>query len=168
MSSNKKEGEKNERREDPFKRILSEFEKMSRSIDEMMKREMGRNTLEKSFNDFNSPEPEEEQTISFSFSIEQGPNGIVVKPAQADPKPQKPDKENKITDVIEKEKHIDILTEINTEKESEIAVKLLNDEEIEIKSLEGNRRIKLPSKAKRIKKKDLKNGVLQIKISKKD
>ncbi len=162
--NSKKNGRKDEEREDPFKRILSEFERMSKSIDEMMKRELSRN---ESTHIFNETEHPENQTISFSFSIEQGPEGIVIKPTQ--PSIEDPeDEEDEMTDVIEKEDHIDVLMEINEENDSNVKTKLTNEDELEVTSREGTRIIKLPRKARSIEKKQLKNGVLQVKILKKD
>lgn len=150
------EDERKKRKKDTFEKL---FEEMMKKVDNMMREEFEENQLQE------DEWPEANKDITFSFSITPGsehPMGI----NQSRETPEKETK-NQMHDIIEGKQKIKVLLEAPGEKEEDIKTQL-KDNKITIKTSNFMKELPLPKKAKEIKKKRYKNGVLEINILKKD
>lgn len=137
--------------EDPFKKMIEE---MMKSVDKMMKENMDKPPEEGE----DPQNPSTDITFNFSFNPNQGAN--------MQPRQMKQKKKKEKAEIIERDKEMIVLMEIQNLQEEELEAKLKENRKLSIRAPGLLKEVPLPTEPGEITRQTYRNGVLEIKINK--
>jgi len=159
---NSKNDEDRSRKRDPVQEI---FEEMQRKIDEMMNARRGN-----PFKGKKTPR-ENPKNIKINFTLEETnkkPHEPNQKPGQAPLQEKRQRRKEEMLDIIDKANEVNVILELGESPEEEEIETELKNNKLSVKTPGKYKEIALTGKPKRIKEKNYKNNILEIKIDKEE